>query len=73
MKSPSLAALCLAAAGLAFVPSVQAEDLRQVFFVLCDDGSAAAQDAPIERATPTDSERLLSDLREQLPGDVSYA
>jgi hypothetical protein len=75
MKRPSLLALCVAAAGLALVPSVQAEDLRQVFFVLYEDAPAAAPDpaAPIERATPTDSERLLSDLREQLAGDVSYA
>jgi hypothetical protein len=74
MKSPSLIALCVAAAGLALVPTVQAEELRQVFFVHYDDPSAAAQDpsAPMEQATPTDSDRQLSDLREQIARDLSH-
>ena len=74
MKRPSLLALSIAAAGLALVPSVQAEDLRQVFFVLYDDASAAAQDpaAPMEQAGSTDSDRQLADLREQIARDLSH-
>jgi hypothetical protein len=74
MKRPSLLALCIAAAGLALVPSGHAEDLRQVFFVLYDDGSAAAQEtaAPTEQAGPTDADRELSDLREQIARDLSH-
>ncbi|HET9471931.1 MAG TPA: hypothetical protein VFO24_12570, partial [Usitatibacter sp.] len=67
-------ALCVAAAGMSLVPSVQAEDLRQVFFVLYDDASAAAQDtaAPMEQAGPTDSDRQLAQLREQIAQDLSH-
>lgn len=74
MNRPSLLALCVAAAGLALAPAVQAEELRQVFFVLYDDPSAATQDpvAPMEQATPTDSDRQLSDLREQIARDMSH-
>jgi hypothetical protein len=74
MNRPSLLALCIAAAGLALVPTVQADDLRQVFFVLYDDPSAAAQDpaAPMEQASATDSDRQLADLREQIARDLSH-
>lgn len=74
MKRPSLLALCIAAAGFSLVPSVQAEDLRQVFFVLYDDASAAAQDpaAPIEQAGPTDADRQLEQLREDIAKDLSH-
>jgi hypothetical protein len=74
MKRPSLLALCVAAAGLALVPSVQAEDLRQVFFVLYDDPSTSAQDpaVPMEQAGPTDADRQLADLREQIARDLSH-
>jgi hypothetical protein len=74
MKRPSLLALCIAAAGLALVPSAQAEDLRQVFFVLYDDAPASAQEpaAPMEQAGPTDAERQAADLREQIARDLSH-
>ncbi|HEX3096428.1 MAG TPA: hypothetical protein VHQ02_01850 [Usitatibacter sp.] len=74
MKRPSLLALCVAAAGLALVPSVHAEDLRQVFFVLYDDASTSAQDpaVPMEQAGPTDADRQLADLREQIARDLSH-
>jgi hypothetical protein len=74
MKRPSLLALCIAAAGMSLVPSVQAEDMREVFFVLYDDASAAAQDpaAPVEQAGATDTDRQLADLRERIAQDLSH-
>jgi hypothetical protein len=73
MKRPSLLALCIAAAGMSLVPSVQAEDLRQVFFVLYDDASAAQEPAaPMEQAGPTDADRQLSQLREDIAKDLSH-
>jgi len=74
MKHPSLLALCIAAAGLALVPAVQAGELRQVFPPSDGDSAAATQEpaAPIEWAGPTDSDRQLEDLREQVARDLAY-